>query len=194
MKALYCTGRKSSHGQEDETVECRWTTGNEGRELRLVIQCRDCGGRGPLLSQECLKRALEALSSEQGADSIVLSGHLETQIQPGGMAVLQRIVLLASDLHHLSQREPPSGSRECVRCPFQPCSLFSALRERLLTDPAGFADHLKDALVRLRSSSPRPGSPCAPCVGETAGDISFVTESYESLVRFLMKAGFQMAV
>ncbi|MEM2868833.1 MAG: hypothetical protein QW379_00210 [Thermoplasmata archaeon] len=175
-------------------MECRWSTGNEGRELRLVLSCRECGGPGPLLSPECMKRALEALSSEQGADSIVLSGHLETQIQTGGMAVLQRIVLLASDLHHLSQREPPSGSRDCMRCPFQPCSLFSSLRESLLSDPASLPDILKSALLRLRSFSPARGSACDRCAAETSGDLAFVTESYEALVRFMMKKGFQMAV
>lgn len=175
-------------------MECRWSTSNEGRELRLVLSCRECGLGGLLTSRECLRRALEALSSEQGADSIVLSGHLETQIRPGGMAVLQRIVLLASDLHHLSQREAPSGSRECMRCPFRPSSVFSALRERLLLDPGGLSDPLKEALLRLRAFQPRPGSICAPCALETAGDLTFVTESYEGLVRFLMRAGFQMAV
>ena len=174
-------------------MECRWSTGNEGRELRLVLSCRECGGRGTLLSPECMRRALEALMSEQGADSIVLSGHLETQLQTGGMAVLQRIVRLASDLHHLAQREPPSGARDCVRCPFHPRALFSGLREALLSDPASLPGALRASLASLRSFSP-PAQACARCAAETAGDLAFASESCESMVRFLMKMGFQMAI
>ena len=194
--------RPSTHDAEPSVsagatqTACRRTLVHEGRELTLALSCRDCAGKAQLAQGHCLRGALEALAAEQGADSLVLAGQLETQVRSGGMAVLERLVLLANDLDHLSQREPPPGSRECARCTFAPRALFGGLRGVLLTDPPEFPGALKTGLSGVVASvtSGRSGAGCARCLGDTASDLGFAADSFEELVRLMMKQGFQIVV
>jgi len=199
---------RNSQGDENDPDAppggCSRFVGHEGRDLTLTISCRDCGGKGPesgagppnpLSGPQCLRNILEALSAEQGVDAIILAGHLETQIQSGGMVVLERIVVLGNDLNHLSLREPPEGSRDCTRCGLHPHRLFQDLRSVLLSDMADFPGALKGGISRVMAAAASPsGEACARCVGDTSGDLAFAAETFEGLARLLMKQGFQIVV
>jgi hypothetical protein len=111
------------------------------------------------------------------------------------MAVLDRLVILANDLNHLSLREPPAGSRDCARCGLYPHQLFTGLREVLLSDLAEFPGALKGGIARLLTAASAPsGAACRQCLNDTGGDLAFAAESFEGLARFIMKQGFQIVV
>lgn len=180
---------------ERASGSCRWSVGHEGRDLTLTFACKGCAHKGPVASSRCLHQALEAVASEQGVDTIVMAGHLETQIQAGGMAVLDRLAALANDLNQLSLRQPPAGSRDCARCGAHPGQLFAGLRTTLLSGPPDFPSALKGALVSVQQASGAPfGAACGRCLGDTSGDLVFIAESFEGLARFIMKQGFQIVV
>lgn len=188
------TARSPVH-VEQASGGCRWSVGHEGRDLTLTFACKGCAQKGPVASPRCLQQALEALASEQGVDTIVMAGHIETQIQAGGMAVLDKLAILANDLNHLSMRQPPAGSRDCVRCGAHPGQLFNGLRTKLLSDPPEFPSAMKDALAGVHQASGAPfGAACGRCLADTSGDLAFVAESFEGLARFIMKQGFQIVV
>jgi hypothetical protein len=168
---------------------CTWTTGQEGRELRLVMECRACAKK-PLEGPECIGRALEALAAEPGADSLVFAGRMETQVRPAGMAALMLLAGLANDLSHLASRE--DSSKECTRCRARPERLFGNMRSSLLADPSGFPGALRAAIQGLRSLPDSP--PCRQCVADTSGDVSFLAERFEESVRAIVKQGFQIVV
>jgi hypothetical protein len=130
------------------------------------------------------------MASESGADSLTASGHVETQLRPGGMEVLERVVQLGRDLDHLAQREPPKGIRGCDQCQLRPRLLFTGLRGSLFQDAGAFSDTLKVALGKLRDGA----RGCDGCLSETAEDLLFTSESYEELVRFVVRHGFQIIV
>jgi len=160
----------------------------------LILSCRECQGRGPFSDPACLGRALEALSAESGADALLVSGHVESQLGADGMALLRRLVLLASDLRQLSLRDPPRGYRDCSRCPLRPGELFPSLRAVLLSDPGAFPAAVRDAIARLLGTGRSAGLVCRQCLTATAEDLDLVTRSFEELARFTVKQGFQIVV
>jgi hypothetical protein len=173
---------------------CKYCLGQEGREMVLTLACKECGGKGPFSDQNCLGRALEALSAESGADALMVSGHVESQLGADGMAVLRRLVLLAGDLRQLSLRDPPRGYRDCSRCPLRPGELFIALRAVLLSDLGGFPSAVRDGIARLLGTGRSAGEVCRQCLTATAEDLDLVTQSFEELARFTVKQGFQIVV
>jgi hypothetical protein len=173
---------------------CRYNLGQEGRQLVLELACRDCGGRGPFSDPACLGRALEALSTEVGVDSLLVSGHVECQLQSEGMALLGRLVILAGELRQLSLRDPPRGSRDCGRCALRPGELFTSLRAVLLADVAGFPAAVRDRIARLLGTGQTAGPVCRQCLAATAEDLDLITRSFEGLARYIIKQGFQIVV
>ena len=59
---------------------CKYSLGQEGRELVLTLSCKDCLGKGPFSDPSCMGLALEALSTENGVDMLIVSGHVECQL------------------------------------------------------------------------------------------------------------------
>jgi hypothetical protein len=173
---------------------CKYSLGQEGRQLVLTLACRDCGGQGPFSDPACLGRALEALAAETGVDSLLVSGHVECQLQGEGMALLGRLVLLAGDLRQLSLRDPPRGTRDCGRCALRPGELFQSLRAVLLADAAGFPSSLRDRLARLLGAGAAAPETCRACHAATAEDLELVARSFEELARYIIKQGFQIVV
>jgi hypothetical protein len=160
----------------------------------LTLECKGCGGKGPLADGSCMGRALEALAAENAVDTIIISGHLETQLQRPGMAVLERIVALAGDMHQLSLRDPPHGCRDRQRCALRPGELFAGLRACLLSDAASFPSALRDRLARMMALVQSSSQSCRPCLDGTAEDLDLLAESFGELARFIMKQGFQIVV
>ena len=181
---------KNDSGQ----AACKYHLGQEGRQLVLTLECRDCGGRGPFSDPACLGRAMEALSAESGVDTLIASGPLESQLQPEGMALLGRMVVLAADLRQLSLRDPPRPLRECGRCALRPGELFSSLRSVLLADTAGFPAAVRDRIARLLGYGQTAQEACRRCLTATAEDLDLVTQSFEELARYMIKQGFQIVV
>lgn len=173
---------------------CKYSLGQEGRELVLTLSCKDCCGKGPFSDPGCLGKALEALSAENGVDTLIVSGHVECQLQHDGMAVLDRLVLLAGDLHQLSLRDPPHGYRDCGRCALRPKELFSSLRSVLLADVASFPVALRDRIARLLGLGRDAGEVCRQCLTATAEDLDLMSLSFEELARYIIKQGFQIVV
>jgi hypothetical protein len=173
---------------------CKYSLGQEGRELVLTLSCKDCPGKGPFSDSACLGRALEALSAESGVDTLIISGHVECQVQPEGMAVLDRLVLLAGDLQQLSLRDPPHGFRDCGRCALRPGELFSSLRSILLADVACFPVALRDRIACLLGLGQTAGQVCRQCLTATAEDLDLMSQSFEELARYIIKQGFQIVV
>jgi len=173
---------------------CNYGLGQEGRELVLTLRCRECEGKGPFSDPGCLGRALEALSAESGVEALIVSGHIESQLQPEGMAVLDRLVLLAGDLRQLSLRDPPRGYRDCGRCALRPGELFMSLRSVLLADAAGFPAALRDRIARLLGLGQNAGEVCRQCLTATAEDLDLLSQSFEELARYIIKQGFQIVV
>lgn len=180
--------------RRDGEAACRYGLGQEGRELVLTLSCKECGGKGPFSDPGCLGRALEALSAESGVDSLIVSGHLECQLRPEGMAVLDRMVLLAGDLRQLSLRDPTRGCRDCSRCALRPGELFPSLRAVLLTDVAGFPAALRDRIARLLAMGQDAGQVCRRCLTATAEDLDMLSRAFEELARYIIKQGFQIVV
>jgi hypothetical protein len=178
--------------------------GHEGRDLTLTLSCKDCAmnarpdgaaAASPLSDPRCLRNVLEALATEPGMDTLILAGHIETQLRKEGMEVLEGIVALANDLAHLSLREPPTGSRDCGRCGLHPQKLFGELRGVLVADMAAFPDALKGGISRVQAAaSAPPDQSCARCALDTSGDVAFAAEAFEGLARSIMKQGFQIVV
>lgn len=179
---------------ETGSSACRYSLGQEGRELVLTLSCKDCCGKGPFSDPACLGRALEALSAESGVDALIVSGHLESQVQPGGMAVLGQIARLAGEMQQLSLRDPPRESRDCGRCALRPAELFLSLRAVLLADVAGFPNALRDRIARLLGLDPSAGQVCRRCLAATAEDLDLLSHSFEELARYVIKQGFQIVV
>jgi hypothetical protein len=186
------------------TGSCARSVGHEGRDLTLTLSCKDCSLKArpdgsvpasPLSDPRCLRNLLEALAAEQGMDTLILAGHIETQLQAEGMEALERIVVLANDLAHLALREPPAGSRDCARCGLHPQRLFGELRNVLVADLSAFPEALKGGISRVQAASVAPADrACAQCAQDTSGDIAFTAEAFEGLARFIMKQGFQIVV
>ena len=195
---------RGAPGTPAAPAACPRSVGHEGRDLTLTVSCKDCaraalldaaGTKSPLSDPACLKNILEAVAAEPDADSIILAGHIETQVGPAGMRALERIVSLASDLSHLSAREPQAGQRDCTRCGLDPGNLFGEMRTILLSDLAAFPGALAGAAARLRSAaSAPPDQACARCAADTAGDMAFASEAFNALAGFIMKQGFQVVV
>jgi len=177
-----------------ENGACRYSLGQEGRELVLTLACKECSGRGPLSDPACLGRALEALAAEDGVDTLIISGHIETQIQLAGMAVLGRLVVLAGDLRQLSMRDPPRDCRDRHRCALRPGELFEALRTSLLSDAASFPAVMRDRIARINGLVCTAGPACRECHDATGEDLDLIAQSFDELARYIIKQGFQIVV
>ena len=173
---------------------CNTSLGQEGRQLVLTIRCKECPGRGPFSDPECLGRTLEALSAESGVEALIVSGPIESQLRPEGMAVLDRLVLLAGDLRQLSERDPPRGFRDCGRCALRPGELFSSLRSVLLADAGAFPAAIRDRIARMLGLGQNAGEACRQCLTATAEDLDLMSRSFEELARYIIKQGFQIIV
>jgi len=175
-------------------ASCKYSLGQEGRDLVLTLSCKECSGKGPFSDPVCLGRALEALSDQNGVDALIVSGHIESQLQPEGMAVLDRLVILAQDLRQLSLRDPPRCLRECGKCALRPDELFPSLRSVLLADVAAFPGALRDRIARLLGLGQSAGPACRQCLTATAEDLDLMSQSFEELARYIIKQGFQIVV
>lgn len=153
------------------------------RDGRLLVRCGDAPEELADLSKpECLKAVLRHLIDAAGVRGVVLVHDRERSYGPRAMAVLDALLAAARLLDQFSQRAPApefSGftAREveavCAKCEFRPASLFSALRERLLSDPAAFLAALRDLAAAIEAYEQEG---CGRCVAASVQDLRILLE------------------
>lgn len=182
---------------------CRCGIRQEGQELKLVADCRSCkDGKGDLDDPVCLSGVLEGWTSGLGADSIVLSGTLETQYSSRTIEVLRRLADLHADLTRMAARAvPPAGKagsmkeqrRRCGRCRLAPSAVFPDLAKGLVSDLEAFYEGFRKVAVTVADASFNDRT-CASCLEATKDDVAFVFERFEGFVRYIIKEGFSIVL
>jgi type IV secretory pathway ATPase VirB11/archaellum biosynthesis ATPase len=185
-------------------LACKCEIKHEGQELKLVADCRSCKeGKGDLGDKACFNGILEAWSSGLGADSIVLSGTVETQYSGEVVEVFQRLSSLKAELGRISRRPlPPSGGpaakqketrKRCPKCKLSPEKVFGALDERLGTDIPGFYRELRNLAVQISDASFHDPT-CAGCLAATKDDMGFVLSKFQGFLEQVVKEGFSIVL
>jgi len=179
-------------------VACKCDIRQEGQELKLVADCRACkGGKSDLEDKACFSGVLDAWASGLGADSIVLSGTVETQYSGVVVDLLKRIAALRVNLERLSGRQDPEVSKEmrkrCERCNVSPVAIFGGLAKKVWTDMKGFYGDLRDVSVRI-SDARFNDKVCAACLDSTKDDMGFVLTRFQDLLKEVVKEGFSIVL
>jgi flagellar protein FlaI len=182
-------------------VACRCDIRHEGHELKLVADCRSCDKAGGKLDvRTCFSGVLEAWASGLGADSIVLSGTVETQYTGAVVGLFQRMASLRGDIGRFVKRVvPPADEGEkapdkrCPRCNMSPSNIFGGMADRVGLDLEALYKDLRDAAVRM-SDARFNDRVCAKCLDRSRDDIGFVLNRFEDLLGYVVKEGFSIVL
>lgn len=160
------------------------------RDGRLVIPCEDISeAAASLASVECLRAVLARLRDEARVSGVVLVHDRERECGPRALSALDALLSVARLLDQFGERSPSPefpgfDAKEvaalCGRCEFRPGTMFPALRETLLGDPARFVAALK-ALATSLDAYDEAG--CHACVGATAQDLRILIDDLAKAVR-----------
>ncbi|MEM3342418.1 MAG: hypothetical protein QW728_06960 [Thermoplasmata archaeon] len=186
-------------------TECKYEVGYEARQLKMVMRCKECGGRSSLKDEVCLGAVINALSRETGVDSIILAHFIETQYYEKSIELLKMLVSIANELTQLAGRDPIADAvgagmqvtsdqkRMCERCSLAPPYVFDQLRGVFIYDLVAFYEMLVGK-VQEAGNAQGAGGICGQCVSTTMGDFSYIYEKFEELVKYIVKEGFQIVL
>jgi hypothetical protein len=153
------------------------------RDGRLVVPCGEIPEEAASLAgTECLRAVLARLRDEARVRGVVLVHDRERECGPRALAALDALLALARLLDQFAQRSPSPefpgfDAKEvaalCARCEFRPGSMFPALREKVLGDPAGFVSALKALMTSLAAYDE---SGCGSCTAATVQDLRILID------------------
>ena len=153
------------------------------RDGRLLVRCADVPEELADLSRpECLKAVLRHLRDAAGVRGVVLVHDRERSYGPRAMAMLDALLAASRLLEQFAQRAPAPEfpgftAREveavCGKCEFRPESLFSALQDRILADPAAFLVALREVAGAIESYEQEG---CGACVAASVQDLRILLE------------------
>ncbi|MEW5761474.1 MAG: hypothetical protein AB1779_11990 [Candidatus Thermoplasmatota archaeon] len=190
----------------DEKNLCKYSLGYEGREIRMVAACKECGGKSSLKEEECFKKILNSFANEFGVDNVILSHYIQVQYHGGAIELMKKMLQISNELNHLSSREPTTEYaaliknkgeqvKKCSKCSLYPQSLFLSLREAFITDIVKFyelfQEKVREAGALYASQLPEP---CRTCINVTGGDLGFLYNRFESVVKYIIKEGFSIII
>lgn len=160
------------------------------RDGRLVVQCEDQPEEiANLATVECLRAVLGRLRDEARVSGVVLAHDRERECGPRALAVLDVLLGLARLLDQFGERSPDPDfpgfdAKEveavCDRCQFRPGTMFPALRETVLGDPAGFVSALKAHATALDAFEE---TGCRSCTKATDQDLRILIEETSKVVK-----------
>jgi hypothetical protein len=199
---------KSNQGNvEEEELSCKWNVEHEYREIRIIADCKDCGGEGNLNESNCMKGILEAVSSENNADVVILSHFVETQYFGYSLELIRRMAQVMQELSQLSMREPykeyfqtnkemtssqkSQQKSTCERCKKNPQTLFPGLKQIFTTDIQEFYKNLFKSAKKMNKG---PTSFCGPCLKSTESDIVYMFNKLENLRAFIFYRGYNIVI
>jgi len=187
---------------------CEYEVGYEARELKMVAKCKECGGRSTLKEGYCLSGIINSFSKESGVDTIILSHFIETQYNNKAIELIRMMTSLAGELTQLANRDPTQGMddgmgnpipvspeqrRACEQCRFNPAFLYPSLRDAFVMDIEEFYRRLNDVVMDVGNSAGSVGI-CGNCISTTLGDLNYIYDKFEELVRYIVRQGYQIVL
>ncbi|MCX8173629.1 MAG: hypothetical protein N3F63_03350 [Thermoplasmata archaeon] len=201
-------GRRGAQVKKiEEQPMCEYDVVQEGRLIKMVTRCKECGGAGGLDNQACLTGVLKALTEEENVDILTLAHFVERQYFGDAMVLLKKIVQVGSTLDQLSVRPPallaPQPGEDaskaearrkrgvnCPRCAYNPQILFPMLKSKLYRDIGEFYAEFGMKVSALERATPTEG--CAPCIETTIGDFVYLHNQLEDLRTYILYMGFKI--
>ncbi|UCG68758.1 MAG: hypothetical protein JSV09_13280 [Thermoplasmata archaeon] len=193
--------------EKKEDYSCKWNVEQEYREIRIIADCKECGGKGDLRQSYCLKGILEALSSESNADVAILSHYVERQYFGYSLELLKRMAQIMQELEQLAIRNPygeyfsasskltasqkSQQKSACEKCQLNPKILFLNLKKIFATDILKFHETFIDYTKRLEK---KPTPNCGPCLKTTKSDFVYLFNNLEDLRSFIFYRGFNIVI
>lgn len=192
---------------EEEDFTCKWNVEHEYREIRIVTDCKDCGGQGDLGNASCMKGVLDAVSNESNADVVILSHYVERQYFGYSLELLKRMAQVMQELDQLAIRAPykeyflkndklTSSQKNqqksaCEKCALNPQKLFPNLKRTFTTDVVKFHESFLDFAKKLEKG-PTPN--CGPCLKTTNSDFLYLFNKMEDLRAFIFYRGYNIVI
>jgi dimeric dUTPase (all-alpha-NTP-PPase superfamily) len=192
---------------EEEDLTCKWNVAHEYREIRIIADCKACGGEGNLNESNCMRGILDAVSSESNADVVILSHYIETQYFGYSLELLKRMAQVMKELSQMTMRDPYNEyfqknddlttsqknqqKSTCEKCKRNPQELFPELKKIFTTDIHEFYKHLFKSAKKL---SKGPTSYCKPCLKTTESDFVYMFNKLEDLRAFIFYRGYNIVI
>lgn len=174
-------------------MHCKCEIKHEGQELKLVADCRSCEkGKADLDEDVCFGGILEAWGQGLGADTIVLSGTIETQYSGSAVELIDQMSGLLAELHRLSKKRHPKD-KLCERCKVSPSVIFGGLESGLKKDLSDFYMGYRAVATKISDASFHDRA-CADCLASTKDDLNFFQARFEDLLRFIIREGFSIVL
>jgi hypothetical protein len=167
---------------------CKYELDHEGKDVKLIIRCRDCDGDADLKSPMCLTGILRALSSETNVNAVVLSSVIERMYTDSSMELLDKMVCIGRELEQLSVRDPAKEhfsavmnltssqlakqEQICRKCDRNPQNIFPALKETFVKD---VMDFYKQFVTKVQNNRPPFDiQGCMTCISTTQKEFVYL--------------------
>ena len=156
--------------------------------LSAVFDCKGCARESDLASEQCWRGVTAAIADASALDSIVLSGHVETEYAGQGLEAMERLRMLGASARRLAGRAAPSDSKTCAGCPFNPATLFAECS-------SGFAGGVRtgQAAIGKASAAMMSGLPtqsCQSCFKASEKDLAYLWSEYRSACGEILKEAY----
>ena len=194
---------KKKGGAKDFDKPCEYDVESEGKKQVLRLDCRECEYSGHDLNvTQCYRSALNAFQQEVNIDIITTSHHLETQYVGPAVELFGHLSKLRQDLEELSNRDTvaeysksdPKGKYRtlCPKCKANPKNIFPNLEVILKKNPKEFINVFKKSISEVPQTN--QAQMCASCMNIVAEELEFAFNSYQEMVRKVMRYGFNIEV
>lgn len=174
---------------------CKFEIGNEGSNINLIIDCKECSKSHSLSDRECLQRIMKIIRKQHTIDNIIIKQLQETQHFERSMDTLLSMREILDFLEVSGSREPmeydakdQALQRSCHKCKISPNKLFSSLSDNFEKGTIDFYREMKSISNNLKN--PLHTKHCEKCIDETAHDLNSATDKYYRLVTKVLKYGY----
>ncbi len=194
-------------GTEEEEYACKWNVEHVYREIRIIADCKDCGGKGDLNESSCMNGILDAVSAEGNADVVILSHFVEKQYFSYSLELLKRMAQVMQELSQLAIRDPykeyflsndklstsqkSQQKSACEKCELNPHGLYPDLKKTFTTDIQEFYKSLFKTAKKLDKG---PTFFCGPCLDTTQSDFVYMFNNLEDLREFIFYRGYNIVI
>jgi hypothetical protein len=183
-------GRGGSLSLVEGALErCRYSFQSAGDQLRLVVHCKECDGKGDLLESKCRNRVIEILLEEPVPSSIVLSGFVETLYEDNVVLLIQQMTDILRSVKQFGRRCTVSDADGCARCKKSPRYVFRKIETAFRKSLPTFHREIRIQSSGLSSNR----DSCRTCLESTNSDLQTLLNDVENLKSFILRHAFKIS-
>jgi hypothetical protein len=174
---------------EGASEGCDYSIQAIGHHVRLVVGCKECGGKASLLERDCRNGVLETLLEEPMPSSIILSGYIETLYEGDAVALIQMMTDILRMVNGFCGRKTEKDSERCSKCKKSPVYVFKKVEKAYKRNLPAFNREVKIQSSGLSGDR----DSCNGCLKSTKSDLQSLLGEANELKSFILKSAFKIS-